>query len=85
MAAPSDNDTTKDKSLPEDALTAHTDSAPKGSPDPQPPDVSDEEDQEDLLDDIAIAEEVLAHRKAYGYSDTRPYSEYRAERLASDA
>ena len=85
MADPNDNDTTKDRSVPEDALKADTDSTPKGAPDPQPPVVPDGEDPEEFLTDLAIAEEILAHRKAHGYSDTRPYSEYRAERLASDA
>ena len=83
MAAPSDNDTTKDRPLSEDALTAHTDSAPRGAPDSQPPDVPDGEDPEEFLIDLAIAEEALARYEATGIAGTRPFSEYLASRRES--
>ena len=82
MAAPSDNDTTKDRPIPEDVLTAEA-GAPEGAHDPQPVDVPEGEDPEEFLIDLAIAEEALARYKATGLAGTRPYSEYVASRLES--
>ena len=40
------------------------------------------DDEEDLMTDMAIAEEAEARYREHGIKGTRPYSEYRAERLA---
>ena len=38
--------------------------------------------EEDLVTDMAIAEEAEARYREHGITGTRPYSEYRADRLA---
>ena len=38
----------------------------------------------DLIDDLALAEQVLEDYEAHGIERTTPYTEYRAKRLGSN-
>lgn len=40
-------------------------------------------DEEELMTDMAIAEEAEARYREHGITGTRPYNEYRADRLES--
>lgn len=41
-----------------------------------------DDNEENLMTDMAIAEEAEARYREHGINGTRPYSEYRVERLA---